>query len=120
VVRACILQARVPARQAVATIGKGGAEIDRRTDESVEAMLRAAVDGVLSQNDVARDAFRALLDRGLDEEEAREEIARVLMGVTAHVRGQTDRLRAAGGGAELRREAFRRIASGERAADVFE
>lgn len=83
-------------------------------------MLRAAVDGVLDQNDAARDAYRALLDRGLDREEAREEIARVLMAVTAHVRGQTDRLGAAGGGAELRREAFRRIAGGERAADVFE
>ncbi len=83
-------------------------------------MLRAAVDGVLDQNDAAREAYRALLDRGLDREEAREEIARVLMAVTSHVQRQTDRLGGAGGGAELRREAFRRIAGGERAADVFE
>lgn len=89
-------------------------------DEAAASMLRAAVDGVLAQNAAARAAHEALLERGMDEEEAREEVARVLLAVMHHVGRQTERLRKAGGGAELRREAFRRIAGGENVTDIFE
>lgn len=87
--------------------------------EEVFAMLEASVDGVLSQNDEARAAHRALRERGLSEPEAREEIARVLLGVMMHVDQQSERLEAAGSGASLRREAFRRMARGETAEDIF-
>lgn len=83
-------------------------------------MLRAAVDGVLAQNEDARDAHDALRERGFGRREAREEIARVLLAVMHHVDQQTERLREAGGGAELRRRAFRRIAEGEIAREIFE
>jgi hypothetical protein len=59
-------------------------------------------------------------DRGLSEEEAREEIARVLMAVMFHVGARSERLSAAGGGNGLRNEAFRRLAEGETARQIFE
>lgn len=82
-------------------------------------LVKGAVDGILAQNEPARRAFRAMRDRGMDEQEAREEIARVLIAVTFHVGRETERLEAAGGGAGLREEAFRRLAEGETAEEVF-
>lgn len=82
-------------------------------------LVKEAVDGIVAQNEPARRAYRAMRDRGMGEEEAREEIARVLIAVTFHVGQETERLEAAGGGAGLREEAFRRLAEGETAEEVF-
>lgn len=89
------------------------------TEPEAYEMVKEAVQGILARNDAARRAFRAMRERGMGEEEAREEIARVLVAVTFHVGQESERLRAAGGGAELREEAFRRLARGETADDVF-
>lgn len=85
----------------------------------VYAMLRQAVDGILAQNPEAREAFRAMVDRGRSPDRAREEIARVLLGVMYHVGNESDLLRDAGGGAELRSRCFRRLAEGDSARDIF-
>lgn len=90
------------------------------TEPEAHEMVKEAVQGILAQNEAARRAFRSMRERGLDEEEAREEIARVLLAVTFHVGQESRRLEAAGGAAELREEAFRRLARGETAEDVFE
>lgn len=82
-------------------------------------LVKGAVQGILAQNEAARRAFEAMRERGLDEEEAREEIARVLIAVTVHVSRESERLEEAGGGSDLRAEAFRRLAEGETADDVF-
>lgn len=115
-----ILQADVTGGQVIPSGETGGDAIENQRDESVEDMLRAAVDGVLAQNDAARDAHDALRERGFGREEAREEIARVLLAVMHHVDRRSELLREAGGGAELRRRAFRRIAEGETAKEIFE
>lgn len=92
------------------------------TDDAGEAyeLVRGAVDGILAQNEEARRAHEAMRERGLDESEAREEIARVLIAVMYHVGEESERLEQAGGGAGLRSEAFRRLAEGERAGEIFE
>lgn len=98
---------------------EGEGSVPEEGAEEVYAMLEASVDGVLSQNDEARAAHRALRDRGFSESEAREEIARVLLAVMMHVGRRSERIEAAGGGAALRREAFQRLAGGETADDIF-
>lgn len=85
----------------------------------VYEMLNQAVDGILAQNPEAREAFRAMVERGRTEDEAREEIARVLLGVMYHVGNESDLLREAGGGAGLRSRCFRRLVEGESARDIF-
>lgn len=82
-------------------------------------LVREAVEGVLAANDEARRAHEAMLQRGMEEERAREEIARVLIAVMYHVGRESDRLERAGGGAGLRSEAFRRLADGETAHEIF-
>lgn len=82
-------------------------------------LVKDAVDGILGQNEEARRAHEAMRDRGLDEEEAREEIARVLIAVMYHVGEESERLERAGGGSGLRAEAFRRLADGDSADDIF-
>jgi hypothetical protein len=83
-------------------------------------LLRNAVGSILKGNDEARSAYGAMLARGLSEEQAREEIARVLLATMFHVGAQSERLQSAGGGAGLRRQAFSRLAAGETAREVFE
>lgn len=83
-------------------------------------LVKDAVQAILAQNDRARQAHEAMLERGLDEARAKEEIARVLIAVMYHVGQESDRLEAAGGGSGLRAEAFRRLAEGETADDIFE
>lgn len=83
-------------------------------------LLRPAVTSILKQSPEAADAHRALRDRGVSEADAREEIARVLLAVMYHVGAESERLRAAGGGPGLRKHAFRRLAAGETAAQIFE
>lgn len=90
-----------------------------RGADAAYPLLSAAVASILRQSPEARRAYEAMRARGLGEEEAREEIARVLLGVMYHVGGETERLAAAGGGAGLRRECFRRLAEGETAAEIF-
>ena len=97
----------------------GESSVPEEGGEEVYAMLEASVDGVLSQNDDARAAHRALLERGFSGAEAREEIARVLLAVMMHVGRQSERLEAAGGGAALRREAFQRLAGGDTVDEIF-
>lgn len=82
-------------------------------------LLRPAVTSILRQNPEARAAYQALLERGATEEEGREEVARVLMGVMYHVGTESERLRRAGGGAGLRSECFRRLRDGETAEQIF-
>lgn len=82
-------------------------------------LLLPAVRSILRQNDHAKAAFLAMRDRGLPEDVAREEIARVLLAVMYHVGAESERVRAAGGGDGLRRESFRRLADGESAAEIF-
>lgn len=83
-------------------------------------LVEDAVQAILAQNDEARRAHRAMVERGLDEGRAKEEIARVLIAVMYHVGQESDRLEEAGGGSGLRTEAFRRLAEGETADDIFE
>lgn len=92
------------------------------TEDAGEAygLVREAVDGILAQNDEARRAHRAMRERGMDESEAREQIARVLIAVMYHVGQETERLEEAGGGSGLRSEAFRRLAGGETADEIFD
>lgn len=83
-------------------------------------LVKDAVQAILAQNDEARRAHEAMMERGLDEGRAKEEIARVLIAVMYHVGQESDRLEAAGGGSGLRTEAFRRLAEGEMADEIFE
>ena len=83
-------------------------------------LLQEAVGSILRGSDEARAAFDALLARGLPEDQAREEIARVLLATMFHVGAQSQVLEKAGGGAGLRKEAFARLAKGETARDIFE
>lgn len=83
-------------------------------------LVKDAVQAILAQNDEARRAHEAMLERGLDEGRAKEEIARVLIAVMYHVGQESDRLEAAGGGSGLRADAFRRLAEGETADEIFE
>ena len=87
--------------------------------DRVGHLLLPAVRSILRQNAEARAAHEAVLERGLGEEEAREEIARVLLAVMYHVGNESERLHRAGGGAGLRAEAFRRLAAGESAEEIF-
>ena len=83
-------------------------------------LLRQAVGSILNGSDEARSAYDALLARGLSEEKAREEIARVLLAAMFHVGARSEMLEQAGGGAGLRKEAFARLAAGETARQIFE
>ena len=83
-------------------------------------LLKEAVGSILKGSEEAREAYEALLARGSSEEEAREEVARVLLATMFHVGAQTEMLEKAGGGAGLRREAFARLAAGETARQIFE
>jgi len=96
-------------------------EVDPR-DMAGEAypLLKQAVGAILKGSNEARAAYEALLARGVAEEEAREEIARVLLATMFHVGAQSELLETAGGGAALRKEAFTRLAAGETARGIFE
>jgi hypothetical protein len=83
-------------------------------------LLKEAVGSILNGSNEARAAYEALLERGLDDDEAREEIARVLLATMFHIGAQSERLEEAGGGPGLRTEAFRRLAAGETAREIFE
>jgi len=83
-------------------------------------LLKQAVVSILKGSDEARSAYEALLSRGLSEEQAREEIARVLLATMFHVGAQSEMLERAGGGTDLRKEAFARLAAGETARQIFE
>lgn len=100
--------------------GRDGRESDETggRGEAYE-LVKGAVQGVLAENEEARRAHRALRERGMDEERASEEIARVLIAVMYHVGRESERVEEAGGGPGLRTEAFRRLAEGETAEDVF-
>ncbi len=91
-----------------------------RTPAEAYPLLKGAVGPILAHNEEARGAFDAMLERGLSEDEAREEIARVLLAVMFHVGAGSDRLAAAGGGIGLRSEAFRRLSEGETARQIFD
>jgi len=91
-----------------------------RTPAEAYPLLKEAVLPIVEKNAEARAAFDAMRERGLSEDEAREEIARVLIAVMFHVGAGSERLTAAGGGEGLRREAFGRLASGETARQIFE
>jgi hypothetical protein len=83
-------------------------------------LLKDAVGSILKGSVEARVAYEALLARGLAGEEAREEIARVLLATMFHVGARSEMLERAGGGAGLRRDAFARLANGETAREIFE
>jgi len=83
-------------------------------------LLKQAVGSILKGSDEARAAYEALLERDFSDEEAREEIARVLLATMFHVGAQSEMLERAGGGTDLRREAFARLAAGETAREIFE
>jgi len=83
-------------------------------------LLKQAVGSIIKGSDEAREAYESLLERGVPDEEAREEIARVLLATMFHVGAQSQMLVNAGGGAALRRRAFARVAAGETARDIFE
>ncbi len=59
-------------------------------------LLKQAVVSILKGSDEARSAYEALLSRGLSEEDAREEIARVLLATMFHVGAQSEMLESAG------------------------
>ena len=83
-------------------------------------LLKQAVGAILKGSNEAQAAYEALLARGLAEDEALEEIARVLLATMFHVGAQSEMLESAGGGTGLREEAFRRLAAGETARQIFE
>ncbi len=91
-----------------------------RTPAEAWPLLRDAVGPILSRSEEARAAFDAICARGSSADEAREEIARVLLAVMFHVGADSRMLREAGGGSGLRAEAFRRLAAGETAREIFE
>ena len=83
-------------------------------------LLKQAVGSILKGSEEARAAYEALTDRGLGDDEAREEIARVLLATMFHVGARSELLEQAGGGAGLRKRAFARLAAGETARQIFE
>lgn len=83
-------------------------------------LLKEAVGSILKGSDEARAAYEALLERGFNEDAAREEIARVLLATMFHIGAQSGMLEKAGGGGGLRKEAFARLAAGETAREIFE
>lgn len=91
-----------------------------KTPAEAWPLLKGAVEPILERNEEARTAFEALRKRGLTDEAAREEIARVLLAVMFHVGAGSEQLRSAGGGSGLRSAAFRRLAAGETARQIFE
>ncbi len=91
-----------------------------RTPAEAFPLLKDAVLPIVERNPEARAAFEAMRERGLTEDQAREEIARVLIAVMFHVGASSARLSDAGGGNGLRSEAFRRLAQGETAREIFE
>ena len=104
---------------------RGNSELGQDRDPqamSAEAypLLKQAVASILRGSDEARSAYDALLARGLPEEQAREEIARVLLATMFHVGAQSEMLESSGGGAALRKEAFTRLAAGDTARQIFE
>ncbi len=62
-------------------------------------LLKEAVGSILKGSDEARAAYEALLERGFNEDAAREEIARVLLATMFHIGAQSGMLEKAGGGA---------------------
>ena len=90
------------------------------TPEGAFPLLEQAVGSILKGSDDARAAYHELLARGLSEEMAREEIARVLLATMFHVGAQSQMLEQAGGGAGLRKRAFARLIEGETAREIFE
>ncbi len=91
-----------------------------RTPAEAYPLLKQAVGPILERNEAARTAFEAMCDRGLSEEEAKEQIAQVLIAVMFHIGAGSERLTSAGGGDGLRRQAFDRLADGETAREIFE
>jgi hypothetical protein len=91
-----------------------------RSPAEAYPLLKGAVGPILERNEEARTAFDLMCERGLSDEDAREEIARVLLAVMFHIGAGSDRLTAAGGGNGLRSEAFRRLGEGETAREIFE
>jgi hypothetical protein len=91
-----------------------------RTPAEAFPLLKDAVLPIVEKNPEARAAFEAMRERGLSEDEAREEIARVLIAVMFHVGASSERLAAAGGGNGLRSEAFKRLSEGETAREIFD
>ena len=91
-----------------------------RTPAEAFPLLKHAELPTVEQNPEARAAFEAMRERGLSADEAREEIARVLIAVMFHVGASSARLAAAGGGNGLRSEAFRRLSQGETAREIFD
>jgi hypothetical protein len=83
-------------------------------------LLKQAVGSILKGNVEAREAYESLRARGVADEEAREEIARILLATMFHVGAQSEMLEKAGGGAGLREAAFARLAAGETAREIFE
>jgi len=83
-------------------------------------LLRQAVGSILKGSEEARAARHAMLARGLSEEEAREEIARVLLATMFHVGARSEMLEESGGGPGLRKQAFARLVAGETAREIFE
>ncbi|MGB5674075.1 MAG: hypothetical protein WBO43_05965, partial [Gemmatimonadota bacterium] len=65
-------------------------------------LLKEAVGSILKGSEEARAAYDALLAGGLPEDQAREEIARVLLATMFHVGAQSEMLERAGGGTGLR------------------
>lgn len=104
--------------------GNGGRNGDRGApgvpgEAEAYRLLEGAVDGILARNEHARRAHDAMVEAGRTQEEAKEQIARVLIAVMYHVGDESKRLQRAGGGEALRREAFERLARGETADDIF-
>ena len=66
-----------------------------RTPAEAYPLLKGAVGPILEHNEEARGAYDAMRERGLTEEAAREEIARVLLAVMFHIGAGSDRLTAA-------------------------
>ena len=104
---------------------RGHAGLEREVDPQDMAgeaypLLKQAVGAILKGSNEARAAYEALVTRGLAEEQAREEIARVLLATMFHVGAQSEMLESAGGGTGLRKQAFARLAAGETARQIFE
>ena len=105
--------------------GSGASQLEPDLDPQAMAgeaypLLKHAVGSILKGSEEARAAFEALLSRGVTDEEAHEEIARVLLATMFHVGARSEVLESAGGGAGLRKEAFARLAAGETAREIFE
>ena len=100
--------------------GEGGERDPEAMAGEAFPLLEQAVGSILKGSDDARAAYVALLARGLPEDQAREEIARVLLATMFHVGAQSQMLEKTGGGAGLRKEAFARLAAGETAREIFE